>query len=234
MGDWSKVQKYITQMKELPGAPRPLIPFFELHLDLHVGDTDQVGNDAKALLEKTESEGWWFFAAAVLAEVARAVDDPTGADIAMDSSDNQLGRGYPKNFSLPMAVAGILAVHAGASADHARIKSLLKKLSEVDIEFIGGYLSASRARAIGAWLLEDNQTAAELFELALATDRESLGPTGIAWISADYAEFLVERNTPGDREKATELQDEAIAITTELGMKPLLERVLTQRETLTA
>ncbi len=37
---------------------------------------------------------------------------------------------------------------------------------------------------------------------------------------------------PDDREKATELQDEAIAITTKLGMKPLLERVLAQREML--
>jgi hypothetical protein len=48
----------------------------------------------------------------------------------------------------------------------------------------------------------------------------------------NYAEMLLDRNAAGDREKATELQDEAIAIATELGMKPLLERVLAQRETL--
>ena len=51
---------------------------------------------------------------------------------------------------------------------------------------------------------------------------------------AAYSEFLINRNAPGDREKATELQDEAIAIATELGMKPLLERVLSQREILKA
>jgi hypothetical protein len=45
---------------------------------------------------------------------------------------------------------------------------------------------------------------------------------------------LIDRDALGDREKATELQDEAIAITTELGMKPLLERVLAQREILKA
>ena len=48
------------------------------------------------------------------------------------------------------------------------------------------------------------------------------------------SEILLERDTPGDREKATELQDEAIAIAQELGMKPLLERVLAQREILKA
>ena len=39
---------------------------------------------------------------------------------------------------------------------------------------------------------------------------------------------------PGDREKAVELQDEAIAIAQELGMKPLLERVPAKRELLKA
>ncbi len=54
--------------------------------------------------------------------------------------------------------------------------------------------------------------------------------------------MLPEGDGPGDpstgsgqrREKATELQDEAIAIAQELGMKPLLERVLAQREILEA
>ena len=56
----------------------------------------------------------------------------------------------------------------------------------------------------------------------------------LAWTSSDYAEMLLERGAPGDRKKATELQDEAIAIATDLGMKPLLERVLSQRGILKA
>ena len=56
----------------------------------------------------------------------------------------------------------------------------------------------------------------------------------LAWASSDYAALLLERDDPGDREKATELQDEAIAIAQELGMRPLLERVLAQREILKA
>ncbi len=55
-----------------------------------------------------------------------------------------------------------------------------------------------------------------------------------AWTCSDYAEFLMERDGPGDREKAVELQDEAIKIAQEIGMKPLLERVLSQREMLKA
>jgi hypothetical protein len=46
--------------------------------------------------------------------------------------------------------------------------------------------------------------------------------------------MLLDRNAPGDREKITKLQDEAITLATELDMKPLLERVLAQREILKA
>jgi len=55
-----------------------------------------------------------------------------------------------------------------------------------------------------------------------------------AWTAFILSELLFGRNGPGDREKATELQDEAIAIATALGMKPLLERVLSKREILKA
>ena len=56
----------------------------------------------------------------------------------------------------------------------------------------------------------------------------------LAWTSSDYADMLLDRDEPGDREKAVELQDEAIAIAQELGMRPLLERVLAKREILKA
>jgi len=39
---------------------------------------------------------------------------------------------------------------------------------------------------------------------------------------------------PGDREKAMSLLDESLAISNELGMRPLLERVLSRREILRA
>ncbi len=56
----------------------------------------------------------------------------------------------------------------------------------------------------------------------------------LAFTYFDFSRLLLDRDAPGDREKATEHQDEAIAIAQELGMKPLLERVLAQREILKA
>ncbi|MCH7971970.1 MAG: hypothetical protein IH960_13170, partial [Chloroflexi bacterium] len=56
----------------------------------------------------------------------------------------------------------------------------------------------------------------------------------LAWAHSDYAEMLLKRANPGDLDRANEHQDEAIAIATEIGMKPLLEKVLAQREILKA
>ena len=57
----------------------------------------------------------------------------------------------------------------------------------------------------------------------------------LAWTCCDYADTLLQRNEPGDREKATwALLDESLAISSELGMRPLMERVLSRREILKA
>ncbi len=60
-----------------------------------------------------------------------------------------------------------------------------------------------------------------------------LGPE-LAWTCYDYADTLLQRNEHGDRDKAMSLLDESLAISSELGMRPLMERVLSRREILGA
>ena len=45
-----------------------------------------------------------------------------------------------------------------------------------------------------------------------------------------HADGLRERDGEGDRPKAVALLDESLAISSELGMRPLMERVLSRRE----
>ena len=52
----------------------------------------------------------------------------------------------------------------------------------------------------------------------------------LAWTCCDYADTLLQRNEPGDREKAMPLLDQSLAISSELGMRPLMERVLSRQE----
>ena len=52
----------------------------------------------------------------------------------------------------------------------------------------------------------------------------------LARTCCDYADALRERDGPGDKEKAIALLDESLAISGELGMRPLMQRVLSRRE----
>ncbi len=76
--------------------------------------------------------------------------------------------------------------------------------------------------------------AAEHFEGALAFCRRAGFRPELAWTCCDYADTLLQRNESGDQEKAMTMLDESLAISTELGMRPLMERVLSRREILRA
>ena len=84
------------------------------------------------------------------------------------------------------------------------------------------------------------EDAARLFEDGIEFCRSAGYGPELAWTCSDYAEMLLDNDDPssgsriGDSKKAMELQDEALAITQQLGMRPLTERILVRRKILRA
>ena len=83
--------------------------------------------------------------------------------------------------------------------------------------------------------------AAQHFEEALVFCRRASYRPELAWTCCDYADTLLQRASTGsartdagDREKATALLEESLVISNELGMRPLMERVLSRRDILKA
>ena len=72
--------------------------------------------------------------------------------------------------------------------------------------------------------------AAGHFEEALAFCRKAGARPQLAWTCCEYAGVLRERDAEGDPEKAVALLDESSAISTELGMPPLMKRVVALQE----
>ncbi len=68
------------------------------------------------------------------------------------------------------------------------------------------------------------------FDNSLSFCRKAGYRPELAWTCYDYADMLLERNGEGDLTKAMLLLDEALAISSELGMRPLMERVGAPRE----
>ncbi|MFB3097343.1 MAG: AAA family ATPase, partial [Dehalococcoidia bacterium] len=94
--------------------------------------------------------------------------------------------------------------------------------------------AADRLLGLLAQTMGNLDQAAAHFEDALALCQKAAYRPELAWTCCDYADTLLERSGPGDREKAMSLLDESLAISSELGMRPLMERVLSRREILRA
>ncbi|MCI0859096.1 MAG: protein kinase [Chloroflexi bacterium] len=80
------------------------------------------------------------------------------------------------------------------------------------------------------------------FEDSLTLCRRAGFRPDLAWTCCDYADALLQRASTSsatteseeDRRKAMALLDESLTISSELGMRPLMERVLSRRDILTA
>ena len=96
------------------------------------------------------------------------------------------------------------------------------------------YISTDRVLGLLSQTLGNLDQAVDHFEDSLAFNRRAGYRPDLAWTCCDYADVLLQRNNEGDRAKAMTLLDESLAISNELGMRPLMERVLSRREILGA
>ena len=95
-------------------------------------------------------------------------------------------------------------------------------------------LTTEHILALLSQTMQKQEQASTHFEDALAFCRKAGYRPGLAWTCCDYADTLLQRAVPGDREKAMSLLEESLAISSELGMPPLMERVLSRRDILRA
>jgi DNA-binding CsgD family transcriptional regulator len=68
------------------------------------------------------------------------------------------------------------------------------------------------------------------FEDSAAFCRKAGYRPELAWTCHDYATALLQQRGPGDNGRAATVLDEALTISSELGMRPLMERVVALQE----
>ena len=89
--------------------------------------------------------------------------------------------------------------------------------------------SVDRLPGLLALTMGNLDQSTEHFEEAIYFCRKAGYRPELAWTCCDYADALRERDAEGDRAKAIALLDESLAISSELGMRPLMERVLARK-----
>ena len=117
-----------------------------------------------------------------------------------------------------------------AGSDAAAVREHYATLEWMKGTMLGAqHLAGDRVLGLLAQAMGNLDLAESHFEDALAFYRERRHRPELAWSCCDYPDALRERDAEGDRAKAIALLDESLAISSKLGMRPLMERVLTRK-----
>lgn len=166
-----------------------------------------------------------------LSVIARMTDNQEWLTIAQSRAESVMSAGYGL-YTTTMGRATLALVAVG-KGDIAAADALYTELASVP-GFMVFYVNTDRILGLLAVTLERLDQAESHFEDALAFNRKAGYRPDLAWTCHDYADALLKRGKSGDHEKATSLLDESLAISQELDMRPLMERVLSRREILKA
>ena len=172
--------------------------------------------------------------APIVAAMARITGVADRFDVAEATAQTTISSPVATPYQVMSARAGLalMAVQRGdvaaAEEQYAGLESQQGAMLSMHV------VLCDRVLALLAQTMGKLDDAAAHFDDALAFCRKAGYRPELAWACCDYADMLTERGDPGDREKALSLLDESLAISRELGMRPLLERVLSRREGLGA
>ncbi|MCI0902139.1 MAG: AAA family ATPase [Chloroflexi bacterium] len=233
-GDWELAREFIQRGLDVsPLDPRTLL--HGVALETQTGDQNQ----AEFYLEKLQgvvlqSEPGPSTANASLAIVSPLASWILGAAGRPDLVESSISAVLSSPIATPLfstwarAGASLLAVMNDdfeAACDHyTAMKAWTGSMALcVNIDRILGLLAGTMGELV--------QGMAH-FEDALAFCRKAGYRPELAWTCCDYAGLLLDRDVEGDRTKAVTLLEESLAISTELGMRPLMERVQVRLVTL--
>ena len=247
-GDWRSARDFIEQGLAMSPEESPLLGSRTI-LEYQLGETDA----GKAYMERlldTIPGGW----SNLPGEVTRttspvysvpAVVIPVAAYITGGLDKFDVVEGLAQsifaspdalpdiNYSARMGLA-LIAVQRGdmeaASELYGALQPILGTMSPQNC----AGLAVDRLLGLLSHTMGNLEQASAHFEDALAFCREAGFRPELAWTCCDYADALKERDGDGDRAKAMTLLEESLAIASELGMRPLMERVLSRREILGA
>jgi tetratricopeptide (TPR) repeat protein len=138
----------------------------------------------------------------------------------------------PMEAYLANTALGLTAVAEGDMESVRRCYTALTPHAGTLVWF--AFICVDRVLGILASALGEFETADGHFADAVAFCRKAGYRPELAWSLHDHAEMLLERDESGDQQRATQLLDESLQISTDLGMRPLMEKALSKRDILKA
>jgi len=244
-GDWKAAREFSD--RGLAVAPRePRLLGFRTLLEYEVGDFLACESYLERLLEamRLSPPGptmEYLLPALAIPLVTRITGVVDRSEAAQSAAEAVLSSGsvLPLGDQIARAGLGLLVVERRDIVAANEQYPLLQTTRGIMI--ILGTINGDRLLGLLAQTMGEIDQAMSHFEDAVAFCRKADFRPELAWTYCDYADLLLDPSTSAgrtesgeDRAKALSLLDESLAISSELGMRPLMERVLSRRKILGA
>ena len=233
-GDWRSARDFsVRGLEVLPWDARLL--YGRARVEYEVGDSGQGAVYLEQLLETLRlappGPTWEYALPAMLIPLAaQATGTPDHLELAEAAAESVLSAAAvtPQLAMWARAGLALTAVHrhdlemANKQYDAlARARGTLLLAGVPSGDHLLGLLAGTTGQ------LDD---ASAHFEEALDFCRKAGYRVNLAWTDCDYADVLHQRNQPGDFEKGNSLLEEALTISQELGMRPMMARAAASLE----
>ena len=237
MGDWQAAREYSNRCLSI--SPRRWNALYiRILLEHNVGEFTQGEAYLERLLEVTRETArrattQYGYTALVIPLAARIAGVAERFEVAEELAETVLSSPFnPLDAVYARTSLALIAVHRRDVAAAGELYELLQPVRGTALAF--AMLAVDRLLGLLAQTMDHFDEAVAHYDDTLAFCCRGGYRPELAWTCCDYADLLLERNDTGDRAKATSLLDESLAISSELGMRPLMERVLSRREILKA
>ena len=228
-GDWAAARSLSDRNLEV-GPRSALALVCQTRLEFQVGNFTQGEVHLERLVQAMRQNApgptrIYAFPALVIAEVSLITGDIHRFQVAEEAARVVLSSPYaiPRYAMGARTGLALMAVQredgTAAAEQYANLKAASGTLLAMDVAPV------DRILGLLCHTMGNLDQAARHFEDALEFCRRAPYRPELAWTCCDYADTLLQRNTPADRGDAISLLDEALPISEELGMRPLVARV---------
>ncbi|MBQ12696.1 MAG: hypothetical protein CMJ45_14245 [Planctomyces sp.] len=223
-GDWRRAREFNDRGLAISGQPTVFLCTRAL-LEYETGELEH----AEAYLERlmtvigpvSPASGDYAFHCLVPALADRITGGSKWSDVVVQAAERVVAASPPPIYIVSAKAALGLVAALRADADSAAEQyGYLKQYKGIVVP--GILRSVDRILGILSQTMGNSDQVAVHFEDAMTFWRQAGFRPELAWSCCDYADALQERGDQGDNAKAASLSDEALAIATELGMRPLM------------
>jgi DNA-binding CsgD family transcriptional regulator/tetratricopeptide (TPR) repeat protein len=233
-GDWQTARNLGDQgLDLLPLDPRLLVS--STLLEYQLGEFDRGATYLERSLEAMRhAEPGPTFEYATMAGMIPLIARIAGENAHRDTARSAAEAVLASDNALPL-VSGWARVGLALAAVDSANKTLAAEqyaaLKPQQGTFVSTFsISVDHLLALTAQTMGNPDQAINHFDDALEFCRKASFRPEVAWTCFDYVGILLDRNGAGDRATAISLLDESLAISSELGMRPLMERITVLQE----